>query len=155
MVELVVNLFTHRSSTDLNSIFEFSILLICIIVLNLGACREPTVGEGYIRDITDDLYHRLRAGIFEPENEPCVVRMVLPSGRVTPGALLRVSWEHGSFRVKSNQDALVVMYMDTEAILNHVRIENISTGSTMLLFMEHPTHPISFDKNRPVARFKD
>ena len=99
-------------------------------MLIVSNCQEPTSdNEDSLQkphDVTEDLYHRLKAGIFEPGKDPMIFSLVkkpnlyqrlkLPFySEAAPHEMARVSWERGTFWVKSDDHALVVIYMDKGA----------------------------------------
>ena len=131
-------------------------LVICvqIIVILMSGCQNSTLYTwGEELDITEDLYHRIKAGLFEVGEEPVVCHIVRYPNLYTrlrlpfysesaPHTMVRVSWERGSFLVKSDDQALVVIYMDSEVIFSHVHIATPEGFSNDREFRGKGEHPI-------------
>ena len=56
--------------------------------------------------------------------------------------MARISWNGGSFWVKSDDHDLVVMYMDLEAIYSHVQIATLVGFEQSWEFRRKNEHPI-------------
>lgn len=132
--KIVINSFFRQS----NQLGKLTVLALTMLILS--GCQNPTPDTsavwGYEFDVTEDLYHNLEAGLFEPEKDPVIchikkknlykkLRFPIYSEKA-PHKMVRVSWERGSFWVKSDDHALVVIYMDPEATFSHVRIATLT-----------------------------
>ena len=62
-----MSVFFHLNSRCANAIAKISFLAFSVFVISLSGCGELELNRD--RDITEDLYHRLVAGMFEPEND--------------------------------------------------------------------------------------
>jgi hypothetical protein len=103
-------------------------------------------------DLTEDLHHRLQAGLFLPEREPLVMRLTRPApgtefeqGLLLPAArtYLRFQWDRGTFDVRSDEHGAVVVHLDREAALSHLTAVVPPTLAGMSRdFPEYPVHPI-------------
>lgn len=93
-------------------------------------------------DVTDDLHHRMRAGLFRPDREPLVVSLLTAAGETegTPGAQLRITTELGSMRVRNDESGHVVLYMNGETVSSHLRITPLA-GCTSE-FARDVRHPV-------------
>jgi hypothetical protein len=97
-------------------------------------------------DLTNDLHHRMKAGIFVPGKEP--VTFLLMSGNPgvpdpSPHQYMRIATEAGSLWVKADKRGRVNVYMNNDVIFSHPKI----SGSNRILgvqrdFFESPQHPI-------------
>ena len=112
---------------------------------------SPVFGQH--NDITEDLHHRLRAGLFEVGKDPVIAHIIkkpnvysslgLPFySELAPYTMVRVSWERGSFWVKSDDHALVVIYMDMEATYSHVHLSTLDGFRSYRGFRQTIKHPI-------------
>lgn len=136
-------------------------LLIGIIALIWGGCgnKPKDISDfGKAKDVTEDIYHRLKAGMFEPSIDPLVCQiMAVPSVsninalrhtkpptklKRTPRKIARVSWERGSFRVQSDDLGRVVIYMDEETLFSHVQVATLDGLGIGLQFFEIVSQPI-------------
>ena len=122
----------------------------------MSGCQTPTSVPsvlGHQTDVTEDLHHRIQAGVFEVGKEPlvCLVekasienekRRLLFQSRKSPRELVRFSWERGSFWVQADDHALVVIYMDQEAIFSHVQIATSDKFSLVRKIREKIRIPI-------------
>ena len=137
-----------------------------IIVIFMSGCQDPiSKGSptlGHEIDITEDLYHRLKAGLFEAGKDPVICRIVknphylfrkikIPfygSGKShhneqgAPHKMVRVSWERGSFWVKSDDHALIVIYMDVETVYSHVHITTLEGFNNHREFRHRNESPV-------------
>lgn len=101
-------------------------------------------------DITNDLHHRIKAGIFQPNKEP-VTLLVGTKDRLNrrfpaPEAFVRFSWEGGTFWVRSGKDARVNVYLNKDTIFGHVSMAGqAGTLGVQRDFFEAPYHPIIQD----------
>ncbi|QDU66957.1 hypothetical protein [Engelhardtia mirabilis] len=98
-------------------------------------------------DLTEDFYHRYRAGLFVPESEPLVMRATTldDDGDVimAGGKYLRFTWDQGTFDVRIDRNGLVVLHMDDQAAMSHLTTVLPPTVSSMAReFPEYPNHPI-------------
>ena len=107
---------------------------------------------GQHTDITEDLHHRLQAGLFIPGKDPVISQVVRRENRIdklrlsfinkdAPHTNVRISWERGSFWVKSDDHAHVVMYMDWEATLSHVQLTTLKGFGSMRVFSDRDHIP--------------
>lgn len=114
---------------------------------------DPTVIWGKVHDVTEDLHHRLQAGLFEIGKDPLICEIInsqhsrkislLPfQKRIGAAKMVRISWERGSFWVKSDDHALVITYLDAEAALSHIQITSLKGFQVVLQFREIIEHPI-------------
>ena len=149
--KLVTNQFSRQGSWIRN------LMALALIVLIVSGCQKPTSdSEDSLRkphDVTEDLYHRLKAGIFEPGKDPMVFRLVkqpnlyqrlkLPFySEEAPRKMVRIFWDRGAFWVRSDDHALVVVYMDEEAIFSHVQVASLKEFSVDRRFAESRRHPV-------------
>ena len=149
--KIVINSF-FRQSNQLGKLTALA-----LVVLILSGCQNPMsdapVKLGYEFDVTEDLYHHLKAGLFEPEKDPMICRVIkkpnlyeklkLPFySKNAPHKMVRVSWERGSFWVESDDHALVVIYMDPEATFSHVQIATLEGFSLARIFREKNEVPV-------------
>ena len=133
------------------------IILIKTIVFLISGCQHPNPGTpsvlGRKTDITEDLYHRLKAGLFIAGKDPVIFNIEKtpnPSQKLrfpfynekAPHKMVRIYWERGSFWVKSDDRALVVIYMDVEATYSHVQIATLEGFQNSRQFRETYKHPI-------------
>ena len=136
-------------------------LLIGIIVLISAGCENKTDdirAFGKAKDITEDLHHRLKAGMFEPGVDPFIcqilkvpfvasVRSVLGLKtrlrmQSAPHQVVRISWDRGTFRVKADDLAHIVIYMDDEVLFSHVQIATLKALVLSLQFRETHQFPV-------------
>ena len=128
----------------MNAIAKLPLVAFCVCVLILSSCDEPELGE--VQDITEDLHHRLKAGMFEPGKDPFFIRIRTRGrrGKSQPavGNFVHFSWENGSFSVKVDEGAAVVMYMDAEAIFSHINFSTDRRYNAGTLYAEYPRRPV-------------
>jgi len=99
-------------------------------------------------DLTNDLYHRTKAGLFRPDREPVVLQMARSNraiGRAVPvpGEYLSMRWDEGSLAVKGDAVGQVVVYMNAVAFYGHFQIESPSScDGAIRHFSVWPTHPV-------------
>lgn len=148
-----------RQSKELGSPSVFAlVMLVQITALLINGCQDsrfnttsPTFGHS--SDITEDLYHRLKAGLFEPEKDAVIAhiqktrnffhKLRLPFyDNDAPHTMVRISWDRGSFWVKSDDHAYVVIYMDAEAIFSHVQIDTFEGFGSAREFRNRNEKPI-------------
>lgn len=155
--EIVMNQF-FRQSNQLKKLIAFAfVILLQITAILISGCQSPISDSyttfGQTSDITEDLYHRLKAGLFEIGKDPVICRVVKKSNLYqrlrlpfyserAPHKMVRVFWERGSFWVKSDDHALVVIYMDVEATFSHVQIATLEGLGNDREFMESTERPI-------------
>lgn len=89
-------------------------------------------------DITSDLHHRAKAGLFLPDREPLVMRLEGP--QEGPRPYFRISGDFGALWVRSNEDSKLVVYFDTPLFYSHVQVAGEAWAARM--FLEWPTHPV-------------
>lgn len=111
----------------------------------------PVLGQ--YSDLTEDLHHRLQAGLFVPGKDPVVAHIIRHEKRIdklrlpfinedAPHTNVRISWERGSFWVKSDDHAHVVIYMDWEATLSHVQLTTFKGFGNSRVFSDRDKIPI-------------
>lgn len=122
-----------------------------IVVFLLGGCHKSTDIRdtfGKQKDLTEDLYHRLKAGMFKVGEEPIVCQIVetLEASslklKTVPHVITRISWERGTFRVQSDDLGRVVIYMDEETLFSHVQVATLKGLGINLLFFEDIERPV-------------
>ena len=144
--------FFHQSNR-FRSMALASVILVQIALFLMSSCQPPESTLGAETDITEDLYHRLKAGLFEPGRHPVICRILKNShplhklripfySEEAPHEMVRFSWERGSFWVKSNDRALVVIYMDVEATYSHVQMATLERFNNSREFRKRYEHPI-------------
>ena len=118
---------------------------IVVLVFIKGGCEKKTAEDSNVfgngRDVTEDLHHRLKAGMFDPSTDPFVCEIISIRGKV-PHGIVRISWDRGTFRVRSDDLGKVVMYMDEEAVFSHVQIAPRKGLELSVQFREFHHHPI-------------
>lgn len=130
-----------------------SFRVVVLSLLALSGCSLPSGKSNWdntteIIDISEDLYHRMQAGLFVPGKEPLPLILMGgdPKGNLSPvaGQYLKLSWEMGSFWVKSNDRGQVILYMNREAAFSHVQMGPVAGGALLVRreFIENPVHPI-------------
>ena len=136
------------------------IFLVAFVILIGAGCEKKTEdihAFGKSKDVTEDLYHRLKAGMFDPGTDPFVCKVVevphfssmsalfrrisIIRVKKIPRQIIRVSWERGSFRVQSDDQARVVIYMDEETIFGHVQLSTLKGFGLSSGFREVVKHP--------------
>lgn len=119
--------------------------VIVVLILMGGGCEKKaaehihTFGKG--KDVTEDLHHRLKAGMFDPSTDPfvCEIRGLVSK---MPRAIVRISWDRGSFRVQADDLGKVVFYMDEEVVFSHVQIAPLKEFRLFSQFREFHHPPI-------------
>ena len=150
----VTNLFFHRSKPLSRTVKKLVILLNIILFAILG-CQGPAADSerdfGKAADVTEDLYHRLQAGLFEIGKEPFICEFVTNSPRKfefpfsrRKGAyqMSRISWDRGSFWVQTDDHALIVVYFDDETTLGHIQIAPSKGFQIVRQFREFIQRPV-------------
>ena len=148
---IVMKCSLHRSNK-----LGLLITLTLFIFISHG-CQKPASDVdpplGKVNDVTEDLYHRLNAGLFKVGFDPLIFHVVknpnlyqilgLPFyNENATNTMVRLSWDRGSFWVKTDDHGLVVVYMDEETIFSHVQIATLEGFSSARQFTEFPEHPI-------------
>lgn len=134
------------------------IFFVAFVVLIGSGCqhsKSDTISPvfGQHSDITEDLHHRLKAGIFEVGKDPVIAQIIknksiydffkLPFySEIAPHTMVRVSWDRGTFWVKSDDHAHVVIYMDMEATYSHVHLSTLEGFQNYRGFRPTIKHPI-------------
>lgn len=117
----------------------------------LGRLRATEERDGVFRhplDLTDDLYHRIKAGLFVPECEPLVIRASShPEEGEEPHSVaheyFRFEWHLGRFDVRTSATGIIALHADREALLSHLRIWSPRLHHDMAReFLHYPSHPI-------------
>jgi hypothetical protein len=138
------------------SIRRASLLVVCALVASVGSAprgrldgaEERDGAFGHPLDLTDDLYHRLKAGLFVPECEPLVIRASShPEEDEEPRSVAheyyRFEWHLGRFDVRTSETGVIVLHADREALLSHLRIWSPALHHSMAReFLHYPAHPI-------------
>lgn len=150
----VMNLFSHQNKPFALLVIG-CILLLSVIALSVGGCQRNNAGTamtwGKTKDVTEDLYHRLRAGIFEIGKDPLICELIpqrvwrlgIPfKHRTGSNETLRITWERGSFWVQSDDHALVVVYLDEETVFNHIEVTPTAGFHTLFQFRESVEVPV-------------
>lgn len=126
----------------------FPAALLCLVAAACGGVEGAEEGFHPDLDVTVDLYHRLRSGVFDPEREPLVLSLVsnpLPTAPEAglPDLPLRITTELGSLRVRSNGSGRVVLYMPGGTAFSHLRVAPSLRSTTVTReFHRRPSHPI-------------
>lgn len=152
----VMKAFFHQNKRHVLRLTFFAVMLNLIFCCWSGcekSTSETVVVWGKVHDVTEDLHHRLQAGLFEIGKDPLICEIIDSprSGNISRLALkkkagarkiARISWEGGSFWVKSDDHALIVTYLDAEAALSHIQIATSKGFQVTLQFREIIEHPI-------------
>jgi hypothetical protein len=99
-------------------------------------------------DITEDYHHRIQGRVFLPSKEPVICKLYHRGAnpnesKPARNQFLRVSWEAGSFSIKSDRLGNVVIYMNKDTIFGHVAVAAPKTcDGVSREFPELPVHPI-------------
>lgn len=154
---IVTKRFFRQSDLLWNRMTLVLVILVQITALLMSGCKNPMSDIPYLLghniDVTEDLHHRLKAGLFEAGKDPVICeinrysnlyqKLRLPFyNDKAPHTMIRVSWERGSFWVRSDDKALVVIYMDAEAIFSHVQITTLEGFGSARQFRYTAEHPI-------------
>ena len=155
----VTNLF-FRLNKRLDLIVKGSLVILIFVVFSLCGCLKKAsdmeVVWGRAEDFTEDLHHRLQAGIFEFGKDPFICELMpdlyhsssdgkwrLPfKPRTGAHQMTRIFWERGSFWVRSDDHALIVIHLDEEAGLSHIQIAPLKGFYLVRQFREKIEHPI-------------
>lgn len=79
-------------------------------------------------DITEDLHHRLLAGIFDVTTESYIIECPFRNNEIP---ILRdfdkrdyidFNWEKGGFSVQMNKDSQVIVYLNHDTVYGHIKI---------------------------------
>lgn len=114
-------------------------------VLGASASDSSRSDESEVLDLTDDLYHRIKAGLFSPASEPLVLRLrkMEPSlGAPVPDEYVTFTRDEGSFAVRTDERGAVVVHLDVEAALSHLKVSAGPEYGIVREFEEDPRHPI-------------
>ena len=133
-------------------------ILVLIAGFLMSGCQNSKLDTtapvfGQHSDITEDLHHRLQSGLFIPELDPVVAHVIRHENLIdklklpfinqdAPHTNVRISWERGSFWVKSDDHAHVVIYMDWEATLSHVQLTTLKGFGNTRAFSDRDEIPI-------------
>lgn len=134
----------HRVTNSFLLLFKKIIFLLVFIILIVCGCERKTADVrafGRVKDVTEDLYHRLKAGMFDPATDPfiCAVR---GSSRKVPYGIVRISWDRGTFRVRADDHGKVVIYMNEETVFSHVQMATLKEFRLTPQFSEFHQPPI-------------
>lgn len=134
--------------------FALFVLIAGFLIRNYQNSKLDTTAPvfGQHSDITEDLHHRLQAGLFIPGTDPVIAHVIRRKNRIdklrlafikrdAPHTYVRIYWEHGSFWVKSDDHAYVVMYMDWEATLSHVQLTTLKGFGSHRVFSDRGQIP--------------
>ncbi len=120
-----------------------------VAALRGGEPKTTQATEHTWLDLTDDLYHRIKAGLFVPECEPllCGVEQRHDSARETGEGILgflEIEWEEWRFAVAADEiSESVVLYMSPEIVFGHIRIRPSGRGTGVARwFLPWPYHPV-------------
>ena len=121
----------------------------------LGSWAAPITAQKKVRgpefvhpvDLTEDLYHRIKAKMFLPEHEPVIIRATTETadGRLMAltNQYFRFSWEQGVFDVKTSGTGIIAIHMDQESVMSHLSISSPSGISGMTReFRQVVLHPV-------------
>lgn len=154
---ILTNKFFRQSNGHGKPIFLILTLLVQIMLFILSGCQTPTsntyIDLGHGIDISENIYHRLKAGLFEIRKDPVILRVMKKPTLKTkifhprdletaPHKMVRISWELGSFFVKSDDRALVVIYLNKEAAFSHIQVTPLKGFNLNQHFRESVQHPI-------------
>lgn len=134
---------------------------IVLLILTESGCQRKTSEDisifGRETDVTESVHHRLKAGIFDPATDPFVYQTVqIPffvnlraffrsqvamRFKRVPYQIARISWDRGSFRVRSDDQGRVVIHMDEETLFSHVQIATLKKFGHSIEFREINQHP--------------
>lgn len=124
------------------------VALLCLLAGACGGVEGAEEGFHPGLDVTVDLYHRLRSGVFDPEREPLVLSLVSNPTATRPEAglpdlPLRITTELGSLQVRSNGSGRVVLYMPGGTAFSHLRLAPSRRSTTVTReFHRRLHHPI-------------
>ena len=116
-----------------------------VCLLAVGLVLGAQAQQPAALDLTDDLYHRIRAGLFRPEAEPVVLRVerTVSTGAVpVAGEYVHFAWDQARFAVRTTPRGTVVVHMDRELALSHVTVTVPLRFDLTREFDEYPVHPI-------------
>ena len=139
-----MSVFFHLNSHCANATAKGALVVFCMLLLIFSGCSELELDGGH--DITEDLHHRLIAGIFEPGKDPFIIHVRSGQHKTNysvPGSFVHFSSENGNFWVKSDEKASVILYMDTEATFSHIHFSVDRRYQVYTIYLEHPTRPVS------------
>lgn len=122
---------------NLRSSFLASTLLTSIVLL--CACRRGQPDYVDAIDVTSDLYHRARAGLFRVDREPLVLHVLSAAEPLEP-PYFQLRSDMGALSVLGDQRGQLVVYMDAQMFFSHVQIA--CESDTARVFNEWPRHPI-------------
>ena len=150
----VTKLFSPQSKR-LGLLIKGWVILLGIITLTLSSCDKTNLNTtliwGKTKDVTENLHHRLQAEIFEIGKDPLICELIpepswklrMPFKPIT-GAheTARISWARGSLWVKTDDHALIVIYLDEETIFNHIQIAPTKGFQILFQFREFLEIPV-------------
>ena len=121
------------------------VIIFCVAGCHNQAVRNFTDQHGGL-DLTNDLHHRIKAGLLLPDKEPITLILMGHDGdleKPAPGSYARFSWDGGTFWVKADDLARVNVYCNRSTVYGHIQIAG-GTGSLGVQrdFFENPTHPV-------------
>ncbi len=154
---ILTNKFFPQSNGHGKLMFLALTVFVQITLLILSGCQPPTsntyidLGPGI--DISENIYHRLKAGLFEIRKDPVILRVMkkpTPGTKIlhprdletAPHKMVRISWELGSFFVESDDSALVVIYLNKQAAFSHIQVTPLEGFNLNQHFRESVQHPI-------------
>lgn len=133
---------------------------ILILVFIESGCQQPSQAIdafGKTTDVTESVHHRLKAGMFDSAKDPFVYQIVKTPAfgtlraflrnpaamqfKKVPHQMTRISWDRGTFRVRSDDQGRVVIYMDEETLLSHVQLATLEKFKNSIQFREVNQRP--------------
>lgn len=153
--KVVTNRSSLQSKRKPGWLVKHSVVLLGVITFTLNGCqRNPSETAqiwGKTRDVTEDLHHRLQAGIFEIGKDAFICELAPDSSwtlrmpfkqRTGAYKMARITWERGSFWVQTDDHALIVIYLDEETVFGHIQVSPAKGFFTLFQFREFPETPI-------------
>lgn len=137
----------HRVTNSFHRPYKEMACLAAIVVLVFisEGCEKKVAEDGNAfgkrKDVTEDLHHRLKAGMFDPSTDPFVCEIISIRGQVSHG-IVRISWDRGTFRVRADDLGKVVMYMDEESVFSHIQMAVYKRFALSTQFREFHDPPI-------------
>lgn len=155
MVQKAVTNRFSRQSKRIGLLVKIWVVLLGVIALTLGGCqRKPSETArlwGEAKDVTENLHHRLKAGIFEIGKDAFICELAPDSSwtlrmpfkqRTGAYKMARITWERGSFWVQTDDHALIVIYLDEETVFGHIQVAPAKGFFTIFQFREFLKTPI-------------
>ena len=155
MEGVVMKWFFHQNN-KLGILLIFALAgFLQIAAVLMGGCQNTRSDIPTFRapiDVTEDLHHRLKAGLFQPEKDPVICHIKKKRNIYTklrlpfyteeaPHTMVRIHWERGSFWVYSNDRAHLIFYMDAEVTFSHVQVSTPEGFGNTREFWVRNTYP--------------